>query len=83
MNGLQGSDREITGFGIGIDRHIDLDNPTPVVYWKRNGLNYDNYDMVKFGEGALHVEYSGKVFSADEFIDSYYKKEALSDIGVS
>ena len=80
MNGLQGFDRETTGFGIGIEPHADCDNPTPVVYWKRNTLTYDNYDLWKTGDGALYVEYLGDVFSAEVFVNLYGKKLTLADV---
>jgi len=79
MNGLQGFDRETTGFGIGIEPHADCDNPTPVVHW---GRTYPNNGLKSWqaGDGGLHVEYLGKVFSAEEFVDLYAKKPTLADV---
>jgi len=77
MNGLQGFDRETTGFGIGIEPHADCDNPTPVVYWNRNDKLKPSW---KTGDGALYVEYLGDVFDAEVFVDLFAKKPTLADV---
>jgi len=64
FNELQGTDREATGFGIGIGIPDDNEYAIPKVIWSNNE------------KPELRVHYNGRDFSPNEFIEEYNEDKA-------
>ena len=65
FNQLQGDNRDLTGFGIGIHPAADAEFPVPSLYWTtRSG---------RFGQEPEEpmIMYVSDIFTADEFIDKF------------
>ena len=66
FNQLQGDNRDLTGFGIGIHPAGDAEFPVPALYWTtREG---------RFGQEPTEeplVMYEDDILTADEFIDRF------------
>jgi len=77
MNGLQEDDREITGFGIGIERHMDCDDQNVVVYWEhiaRYPARSKSTQNWLDGDGSLFVDYRNRTYTAAQFVNDFATK---------
>ena len=66
FNELQGDNRDLTGFGIGISGAGDAEFPVPTLYWTTR--------ITKIGVQVAdepHVMYEADIFTADEFITKF------------